>query len=372
MDHITQDLIEAVQEGNIANIEYFIAQGADPLVRDSWLLRLATINGDEKTLSSLMQYCDTRAQDSAALRLAAEAGHINCVQLLLPHSDPTVQNNKAFSLAATNNHLAVVKILAPHCSFDINDTNENPEDSVMHACITSADPQIFKTFLDHLSEQQKKLIDYDMWFYELMLDGNNIETTMGMFRLLDPQNHLSSETARDICKQNIHQLDQNMAELVLQRACVDGKLDFIGNKHKYKCLSISATFGRTDLLHEFFKYDHCEEYCVDLMHKMFEIFDYEYRINQDNFILGLECVASYSRHALQDVAGDKLLIAASASGKKEAFEVLLPYCNLERAYADATGTAQELEILEEYNAQRIKNSINEAIDTSGSARKRRM
>jgi ankyrin repeat protein len=99
-------LINAVKNGDLKNVEAFIAAGADLEARDN--------------------------QDMTALMRAAEKGHSDIFRVLMnAGADLNAQNKfkcKAFFWAADNNHLDIVKILVAQGAVD-----ENFDDILMRA-----------------------------------------------------------------------------------------------------------------------------------------------------------------------------------------------------------------------------------------------
>lgn len=372
MDHITEQLVDAVRNGHSDHIDALIEAGADPLVRDSWILRLAAMNGDYTMVDKLLPHCDPMAQNSAVLRLAAEHGCVKCVALLLPHCNPKELKSKALVMAAQNGHLDVVELLAPVSDvFDEDDIlyKETP----IYAALVSGNPEIVKCVLKNLSSDEKEKIDYNFWARETLraVDTKKYSEIMACFKMFDPQNHLTVETASEICSYEYHRLDAEAVRIVLDRA-YDNGYSFVTAWDKYRFLNLPVVLGRTDLLPPFFEREFNSEYLVDLLKKCLELWSEHRKIPVEKTVAGLQYIASACQENLASELGDSVLLAASKTHSEALFTAVLPYCNLERTYLYAQGNHADLELLERYNSVRVNKLLNEHVHSHGGSHKRKM
>ena len=372
MEHLTEQLVEAVRNGCSEHIDDLIQQGADPLIRESWLLRLAAMNGDYTMVEKLLNYCDPTVQNSAVLRLAAEQGCVQCVSLLLPHCNPKELNSKALMMAAQNGHLEVVELLAPvSCVLGGDDTPY--QQTALYAALVSGKSQILNCVLKHLTQEEKDIIDYDFWANEIFrgVDIKNHSESMAFFKMFDPQTHLTIETASEICTYEYHRLDAEAASIVLDRAYNNG-FSFVTKRGKYSFLNLSAVLGKTDILQAFFERGTQSEYLIELLTDTLKLWHQNQKIPVESAAAGIECIALACKDALASKMGDGVLLAASATQSEDLFATILPYCNLERTYANAQGSYENLELLERYNSVRVNKLLTEHVQFNGGSQKRKM
>jgi len=372
MDHITEELVDAVRNGHSDQIDALIEKEADPLVRDSWILRLAAMNGDYTMVEKLIPHCDPKAQSSAVLRLAAENGCAKCVALLLPHCNPKELNSKALVMAAQNGHLDVVELLAP-VSNVFDDDNIPYQDTAMYAALVGGNPAVLECVLKNLSAKEKDIIDYDFWARETFrgVATKNHSESMAFFKMFEPQTHLTIDTASEICAYEYHRLDAEAAQIVLDCAYNNG-FSFVTKRGKYSFLNLSVVLGKTDILQAFFERETQAKYLIELLKDTLNLWHKNQKIPVESAAMGIKYVALACKDVLASEAGDGVLLAASATQSEDLFTTILPYCNLERTYANAQGSYKDLELLERYNNVRVNDILNEHVQFNGGSQKRKM
>lgn len=275
-------------------------------------------------------------------------------------------------MAAQNGHLDVVELLAP-ASNVLNGDNILYQETAMYGALVSGNPEVLKCVLKNLSAEEKEMIDYNFWAHETLrvVDTKKYSESMACFKMFDPQNHLTVETASEICSYEYHRLDSEMARIVLDRA-YDNGYSFVTARDKYRFLNLPVVLGQTDLLPPFFEREFNFEYLIDLLKNCFELWSEHKKIRIETTVAGLQYIANACQEKLASELGDGVLLAASKTHSEALFTAVLPYCNLERTYLHAQGNHADLELLEHYNSVRVNELLNEHVQSHGGSHKRKM
>lgn len=368
---LTEQLVVAVRDNHTDEALSLIAQGADSTYKDSWFLRLAATNGNAELVRELLKTCDPLLQDSAALRLAAEAGNKECVDLLIPVSNVLARDGLALTYAAGNGFVDVVHSLAQHMDVCINSGD------AFSAALINNHSRVLECLYNNLHNTSE--FCYDFWLKQAAMHRE-----MGFFHLMNPTQNLSQEGANAILGNYLGGLDSEGAQIVLQKAQhADGTLPFMQKmatkrttSHPYRFLETCVALGNSGAAGAFFDHQkaNIQVSCVmDLLHAVFEHWEYYKNLPDDKVVEGLRSLLPIIQDTLASERGDAVLRRASKLGREAVFVGLLPYCNLDRAYQQATGSAKDVWLMEKYKALRTKELLEQEIGASVAATaKRRM
>lgn len=107
------DLLAAVQAGDLAGVRASLAAGADPNESETLPLRQAASLGHADIVQTLLAAdAGVHAHDDAAIRFAVQNGHLAVVRLLLSHgADISAFAHQPLRSAVSHGHEAIVRLL---------------------------------------------------------------------------------------------------------------------------------------------------------------------------------------------------------------------------------------------------------------------
>ena len=273
---------------------------------------------------------------------AAGKGFVDVVQSLAQHMNVSINGGNAFAAALDHNQSGVLECLYNN----LHDTTE---------------------------------FCYDFWFKQAASHRE-----MEFFHLMNPTQNLSQDVANAILENYLGGLDAQGARIVLQKAQqADGTLPFMHkiatkrtNSHPYRFLETCIAIGNSVAAGVFFDHQkaNIQVSCVmDLLYAVFEHWDYHKNMPDEKVVEGVRSLMPFIQDALASEKGDGVLRRSSKLGREAVFVELLPYCNLERAYQHADGSANDVWLLEKYKALRTKELLEQEIGAGAAVTaKRRM